>query len=210
LFKKEFAEGLRFIKNRKGLVPLITLATALNFLITPLDTLLPYFIKFNHFGGASELALVIACLQGGMLAGGVLMTATKGFKKKMVAAMLFIYVVNLGYGLVALTLTGAFLLMAIGVLIMGFGIAPVNVSIQTIVQTVVPMDMQGRVNSVMGAGAMAASPAGMMLSGALAGLVGTSNLLLACAVSGILLQTLSWLFTGIRYAEETKEEPKKY
>ncbi|MCK4439767.1 MFS transporter, partial [Candidatus Bathyarchaeota archaeon] len=86
-FKTDFVEGLAFIKNARGFLPLLMLATVLNFLLTPLSTLLPYYIKFDHFGEAPDLALVMAFFQGGILAGGLLMSVIKGFKKKMVAIM---------------------------------------------------------------------------------------------------------------------------
>ncbi|MDH7478303.1 MAG: MFS transporter, partial [Candidatus Bathyarchaeota archaeon] len=44
-FKEDFLEGFSFIKKTRGLLPLLTLATALNFLLTPLSTLLPYYVK---------------------------------------------------------------------------------------------------------------------------------------------------------------------
>ncbi|UCE44359.1 MAG: MFS transporter, partial [Candidatus Bathyarchaeota archaeon] len=164
-FKNEFREGFAFIKNARGLLSFIMLATVLNFLITPLSTLLPYYVKFDHLGGATDLAFVGAFFQGGILAGGVLMSAIKGVKKKMVAIMLSVYVIFLGYTVVALAPTGMFWFMAIGGLIMAFCIPVANVSIATIRQTVVPMKMQGRVTSVMRALASAASPFGMILSG---------------------------------------------
>jgi DHA3 family macrolide efflux protein-like MFS transporter len=64
-FKREFAEGLKHIKSHRGLLPLFFLAMILNLLITPLTTLLPYFIKFDHLGGATDLALVEAMIEGG-------------------------------------------------------------------------------------------------------------------------------------------------
>jgi DHA3 family macrolide efflux protein-like MFS transporter len=45
-FRKDFAEGLAFIKNGRGFLPLLMLATVVNFLLTPLFTLLPYYVKF--------------------------------------------------------------------------------------------------------------------------------------------------------------------
>jgi len=47
-FRREFSEGLAFIRNGRGFLPLIILSTALNFLIAPLDTLLPYFVRFDY------------------------------------------------------------------------------------------------------------------------------------------------------------------
>ena len=95
--------------------------------------------------------------------------------------------------------------MAIGGLIMAFCIPVVNVLFQTIIQTVVPMKMQGRVNSVLSALSSAAQPFGMILSGAIVEFTGASNLFLGCAGSGILMSTLSWLFTDVRHVEKMGE-----
>ncbi len=203
-FKKEFGEGLAFIKNARGFLTLFTLATALNFLITPLSTLLPYYVKFDHLGEAPDLAFVMAFMQAGMLAGGLLMSVMKEFKKKMVVIASSLYVFFLGYILVALTPTGIFWFMSIGGLIMLFCVPVVNASIFTIIQTVVPLKMQGRVNSVIMALASAAQPFGMILSGTIVEFTGTANLFLGCSGLGILVLTLSWFLTDIRHVEENQ------
>jgi len=205
-FRREFSEGLAFIRNGRGFLPLIILSTALNFLIAPLDTLLPYFVRFDHFGGVGDLAFVFAFVQAGMLAGGLLMSVIKGFKKKKTTVMaLFIYVFFLVYAFVAYTPTGLIWFMATGGLIMLFCIPVVNVLYMTIIQTVVPMEMQGRVNSVDMALSNAARPFGMIISGPIAESVGTANLFLGCAFSGILIFTISWLFTDIKHVEKMEE-----
>lgn len=205
-FRREFGEGLAFVRNARGFMPLIILSTALNFLIAPLDTLLPYFVRFDHFGGVEDLAFVFAFVQGGMLAGGLLMSVIKGFKKKrMIVMALFIYVFFLVYAFVALTPTGLIWFMAIGGLIMLFCIPIVNVLYMTIIQTVVPMEMQGRVNSVDMALSNAARPFGMIISGPIAEFMGTANLFLGCGLSGILIFTISWLSTDIRHVEKMEE-----
>lgn len=207
-FRKEFGEGLAFIKNARGFLTFIMLATALNFLLRPLSTLLPYYVKFDHLGEASDLAFVMAFFQGGVLAGGLLMSVIKGFERKMVAIMFSVCVIFLGYSIVALTPTGLFWFMAVGGLIMAFCIPVANVSIETIIQTTVPMKMFGRVSSVTGALASAASPLGTILSGAIVGFTGTANLFLGCAGLGILILTLSWFFTDIKHVEEMGKESK--
>jgi len=204
-FKEEFTEGLAFVRNAKGFLTLVMLATALNFLLTPLSTLLPYYVKFDHFGEAADLALVMAFFQGGILAGGILMSVIKGFQKKMAAIMISLYVIFVGYALVALTPSGLFWFMALSGAIMAFCLPVANVSIQTIRQTVVPMEMQGRVTSVLGALATAASPFGMILSGAIVEFTRTANFLLLCSAAGIIIVTFSWLFTDIRHLEELEK-----
>ncbi len=201
-FKEEFSEGLAFIKNARGFLTFAMLATALNFLLTPTGTLFPYFVKYDHSGGSAEFAFVSASFQGGTLAGGILMSSIKGFKRKMAAIMVSVFVIFLGYALLALTPTGQFWFMAIAGLIMSFCIPVANVSIQTITQTVTPKKMLGRVSSVIGALASAASPLGMVLAGVLAEFTGIANLFLGCAFLGMLVSAVSWVFTDIRYLEE--------
>ena len=201
-FSKDFVEGLAFIKNGRGFLPLLMLATVVNFLLTPLSTLLPYYVKFDHLGEAPDLAIVMAFFQGGILAGGLLMSVIKGFKRKMVAVTFSVYIIFLGYAVVALTPTGLFWFMAIGGLIMAFCVPVANVSTLTIIQTVVPMKMQGRVNSVTMALASAATPFGMILSGVIVEFTRTANLFLGCAGLGILILTFSWFLTDIRHVEK--------
>jgi len=208
-FKEEFMEGFSFIKNARGFLPLLVLATALNFLLTPLSTLLPYYVKFDHSGGASDLALVMASFQGGILGGGVVMSVVKGFKKKMVASAISLYIIFLGYALIALTPAELFWFMAIGGLIMAFCVPIANVLFQTIMQTIVPTKMLGRVNSVSMALASGAQPLGVILSGAVVGFTGTANLFLGCALFGFLTLTFSWFFTDVKRVERVEESSVK-
>ena len=83
----------------------------------------------------------------------------------------------------------------------------VNVLYMTIIQTVVPMEMQGRVNSVDMALSSAASPLGMILSGATAEFLGTTNLFLGSSLSGMLVLALAWFFTDVKYVEKTDSAP---
>ena len=92
--------------------------------------------------------------------------------------------------------------MALGAFIMDISVAPANITLRTIIQVVVPAEMQGRVNSVLMSFASAASPFGMILAGAMVGYTGTTNLFLTCAATGAIVLLLSWLFTDFRHAEE--------
>ncbi|UCE28887.1 MAG: MFS transporter [Candidatus Bathyarchaeota archaeon] len=208
-FRKEFMAGLTFIKNATGLPSLLILATALNFLLIPLSTLLPYFVQVNHLGNAEDFALVSAASAGGTLIGGLLMSVKKEFKRKMVIVTYFMYIVFLGYAMAALTPTGSFWFMAIAGLIISFSVPLINVSLRTILQTVIPVEILGRVSSVNMTLAMAAMPIGMIISGPIAELIGTSNFFLVCAGTGALVMTLSWFFTDVRKVEDLEEREAK-
>jgi DHA3 family macrolide efflux protein-like MFS transporter len=203
-FKEDFLEGFGFIRNARGMLPLLTLATALNFLLVPLFTLLPYYVKVVHSGGAPDLALVMAFFQGGILVGGLVMSVIKGFKKKMVTTAISLYIIFLGYALIGLTPPMWFWFMAMSGTIMALCVPVANVTVQTLMQTVVPAKMQGRVNSVVMALVSAATPVGMILAGTIVGFIPTANLFLGCAIMGALMVTLSWLFTDVRHVENVE------
>ena len=200
-FKNELKQGFSFVRNRRGMLTVAILATGLNFLIMPLSTLQPYFVKFDHLGGAAEHALVMAFLQGGILCGGLLMSVKKGFEKKILTTVVAIVIAFSGYALIALTPTGSFWFMALSALLFAVSLPVANVLLQTIMQMIVPLDMQGRVNSVTMALSMAAQPAGTLVSGAIVEFTTTSNLFLGCSIAGVVLATASWFFTDIRHLE---------
>jgi MFS family permease len=117
----------------------------------------------------------------------------------------FILFCFLGYARVAFTPLGLFWFMAACLFLMSFGVAPANVILRTILQTIVPAQMQGRVNSVLMSLSSVASPFGMLLSGIIAGYTGTANLFLACAITGTAVLLFLWFFTDMRHVENIKE-----
>ena len=185
------------------------LATAVNVLLTPLSTLLPYYVKFDHFGAASDLAFVMAFIQGGMLVGASMMSVIKVSRRKTILIVSSMYVSFLGYILVALTPTGLFWFMAASGFILTLCIPIVDVLAMTVLQTAVPIEMQGRVTSVTVSLAHAAVPIGMFLSGIITVFTGTATFFLGCAVLGLVVLTLSWFFSEIRYVEELEKNPTR-
>ena len=131
------------------------------------------------------------------------MSVAKGFKNRMAAITLSIYVVFLGYMFVAVTPTGLFWFMALSCVVMSFFLPIANVSTQTIIQTTVPMKIQGRVNSVITTLASAATPAAQIIAGPVASLTGTANLFLVCAGLGIAVLTAAWLFTDFKLVDKS-------
>jgi DHA3 family macrolide efflux protein-like MFS transporter len=208
-FRRQFEEGFGFIRKARGLLPLIMLATAVNVLLTPLSTLLPYYVKFDHFGAASDLAFVMAFIQGGMLVGASMMSVIKVSRRKTILIVSSMYISFLGYILVALTPTGLFWFMAASGFILTLCIPIVDVLAMTVLQTAVPIEMQGRVTSVTVSLAHAAVPIGMFLSGIITVFTGTATFFLGCAVLGLAVLTLSWFFSEIRYVEELEKNPTR-
>ncbi len=212
-FFQEFKEGIIFIKEKKGLLSLLGVFTGANLFLTPLFTLLNLYVYAGHGGNASNLALVMAFFQGGMIGASVLMVIWKGFKKKVLGVVLGLLVDYVGFIIIASTPTGWFWFMAIGMLITGFSLPVINLSSQYIWQTVVPNEKLGRVMAVRQTLAQFSTPLGMILAGVIANAANAIRpVFWGSIVLGVLLLAVSWFLTNLRHVEkgiyqlETKEE----
>ncbi|MBD3191224.1 MAG: MFS transporter [Candidatus Heimdallarchaeota archaeon] len=198
-YTKELREIFNFIRTTRGLLSLLLLATILNFLITPVNTLAPYYIKFDHLGDSYQLAYVFAFYYGGILLGGALMLILRNLKNKMLIVLVFIYVGFIGYLILAVAPFGYFWILWIGAIIFGVAMPIVNVITQTIFQTTVPLSMQGRFQAVAFSLSVAAMPISMLVSGAIAEQIGIRLVLYSCIVIGVIVTTSMWLFTELKH-----------
>jgi DHA3 family macrolide efflux protein-like MFS transporter len=208
-YGKEFRDVFSYIKSTRGLLTLLLLATALNFLITPVNTLAPYYVKFNHGGDSYQLAYVFAFYYGGILLGGTLMLVLRNIKNKMLIVMSFIYVGFVGYTVMSIAPWGYFWVLWIGAVIFGLAMPIVNVITQTIFHTTVPIEMQGRFQGVAFSLSVAAMPISMLVSGALSEVIGIQYVLFGCIGIGLLLTTILWIFTDVRFVGQKEENKTK-
>ncbi|MFX1572702.1 MAG: MFS transporter [Promethearchaeota archaeon] len=197
-FRKEFKEGMFTIKLIPGLITLILLSMLLNFLVTPVNVLLPYFVNVTHGGTASDLALIMVGINIGMILGGVITTLKKTWKHKILVYFSGLIIVMGTLSVLGFAPTGFFLLMAGVTIITGMMLPIVNTIYMTIIQTVVPPDKMGRVTSVDQSLSMAIFPIGTLISGPLAELMGVQNLFIYSAFIGVIITFLTWRFTRIR------------
>ncbi|MFX0114956.1 MAG: MFS transporter [Candidatus Hodarchaeota archaeon] len=204
-FKTEFSEGIGFIRERRGLLALLSVFTAVNLFGQPFYTLFPLFVLVIHSGSKEDLAILMALSQIGMLAGSVLMSTWKGFRRNVVGVVFGILFGWVGYLIVIFAPIGdpnALLIIAAGMLLMGFTLPITNVSSQTIWQQVVPPEKMGRVMSVRTTIAWFVIPIGMLLGGVLAEIIGIVTLFFVCAVLGLSCLAYSWFMTNLPNVEK--------
>ena len=201
-FISEMKEGVQFIRKKKGLLPLLGSFTAANFFIMPLFTLVNLFVYSTHGGDETNLAFVFIFLNVGTLAGSLLLTFWKGFKKKVNGVAIGILFMFIGALIASLTPYGLFWFMGLGMLVIGFSNPVANISSQTIWQTIVPKDKLGRVMSVRLTIAQFTAPVGMLLSGFIAEYVNMSQLFAVSALLGLLFLGLSWINTSMKNVED--------
>jgi DHA3 family macrolide efflux protein-like MFS transporter len=205
-FWNDFKEGIVFIKNKKGLLALLSVFTGANLFLTPLFTLMTLYVDVTLQGGVTDVAFTMAFFQAGMIISSVIMIFWKGFDKKVIGVVLGIFVTYIGFLMISLTPTKWFWFMGIGLLIQGLMLPMLNLSSQYIWQTVVPSDKLGRVMSVRQTLAQFSAPLGMILAGVIAESANAIRpVFWGSIVGGFIVLGISWFFTNMRQVQDTDD-----
>jgi DHA3 family macrolide efflux protein-like MFS transporter len=218
-FRHDFGEGLSFIKQKKGLLTLLSTFTIANFLLTPFGILLPLFtVQLLVPGDPTRAAIIFGILgglqQGSGLAAAAFMSAWKGFKRNVIGVvaglllgasgtLLVSLAPNLGIFLVDVTSEGILWLAIAGSVLVGLTVPIANVASQTIWQKVVPSEKLGRVFSVRIFIAQSTAPLAMILSGVIADFLGTQLVIMVCAIAELAALGIAWSFTSLPHVEDT-------
>ncbi len=197
-FKEQFKEGLKYIRDSKGLSATIGLAMLANFLLMPINTLFVLFILVDHLGTEMDLAIVSAAMQLAIVAGAILTSIKKNWKNKSQIFLLGILFLFIGIIIIGIAPYQYFWVMVIGSFIGFLGVPILNAMMMTIIQLAIPPEAMGRVSSILGLMSSIASPIGILLSGPLAELIGIKYLFLSSGILGILVVVLTYAFGSIR------------
>jgi len=197
-FIEDFKVGFRTLKLIPIVFMMLLISMFINFLLVPSNIFMPLFILDNHSGNPSNLAFVLAFMNGGMLFGALITSIKKEWKHS-----LFIYfggefLLMLMIGIVALTPYRFFIMIAIAFSIFGLVIPIINTIYLTIMQLKVPADKMGRLSSIDWALSMAISPIGALISGPLAEIIGVANLFLSCSIIGMIITVILWWIAHTR------------
>ena len=197
-FLKDFKLGFKTLIVIPGLLIMAILSMLLNFLITPVNALMPLFIIVNHGGGPDLLAYTEMFFTGGLIAGAIITSIKKNWNNKIRVIFICIVGAMVGYMIFALAPPGSLLIIAMGCIILGFNIPIINSLYQTFLQIAVPADKLGRVTSIDNTLSSAISPIGSLISGPLAVLMGIPMLFFSCGLIGVVITFVFWSFTGIK------------
>jgi DHA3 family macrolide efflux protein-like MFS transporter len=126
---------------------------------------MPLLVTKHFMKGAIELGLLESTMGIGIIIGGVLLSVWGGFKKKIATSLTGIIGLGLGVLLIGLAPANLFLLAIAGNVLLGFMIPMANGPVGALMQSIVRPDMQGRVMSLLGSGATAISPLGLLIAG---------------------------------------------
>ena len=199
----DMREGFRWIWSKKPIVMIMGISLMINLVTNPAFTLLPLLITTYFKGGAIELAWVQSANGIGMILGGVTLGIWGGFKSKSRTA--FSALIVGGFGLLGFSQTPAdmFWFGIICVFIFGFMNAIGNSSFFSVLQVVVPHEIQGRVFTLVMATSIAVSPIGLAIAGPVAEVLGIRFWFSLAAVAILIGSLMGFIIPGLREFEET-------
>ncbi len=200
----DLGAGLRYVFHWPGLLGVILLAMMLNFLLVPASSLLPLLISRELGGGPAQLAQAQSSLGIGTIVGGILLGAWGGFRRKIVTTL--IGVIGLGVGVFAVGMLPAEGLILLYLVYFWIGIASViaNGPLGAIFQSAILPDMQGRVLSLVGAGAAAMMPLSLLIAGPLSDALGMRTWYIGGGAACILITLAAFLIQPIMNIEENR------
>lgn len=179
LFKNDFVEGVKFIKNQKLIFAVISLSLILNFAFAPMSSIGLAFVSKQLFKvsdyqyGIQESVLCVAM----MIAPLFISRIHEKFKSGRIMYYSVLIVCGIVTAVAVVTSRfytglfssnlGPFISFTVLIFIVSFIVGIINVEFSIVEQTAVPLERMGRVNTVCSALSMGAMPLGQMIFGVL-------------------------------------------
>ncbi len=182
---RRLKEGLRFARSHPTIAPMLLLAAITSLTTINLSTLLPAFAAEILKSPAEAYAAMSTGMGIGAVTAAALMTTLgKAFGRGRVVTAMAVWVMTTGLAVSGTTsIPAAVMLMSL----FGFGIILQFVTMNTLIQTVVPDAFRGRVMSLYTLTFFGVAPFGALALGALADVISTPLALAVYALLGGLL-----------------------
>jgi MFS family permease len=164
------AEGYRYVRNTMPVRDLLLMVGVLSFAGQPFSTLMPIFAEEILHGGARGLGLLMASAGVGSLAGALTLASRSTIRGlgRIVAWSALVF----GIALTAFAMSRIFWLSAALLLIVGMTMITQAASTNTLIQSMVPDAMRGRVMAIYAMMFMGMMPIGSLVEGWVAERIG--------------------------------------
>ena len=206
---QDMKEGWEYVTHWPSLMALIFLAMLINFLVNPAFTLLPLVVTEHFQKGAVELALLDSVFGVGVIIGGLALSAWGGFKNRMLTSLIGLIVSGVTISAVGLAGPNMYWLAMVAIGIFAFVNPMINGPIFAVMQARVEPEIQGRVFSLLTAGAGLASPLGMAIAGPLADATNNQFWFIMGGILTVIAGAISLFIPTIRQlGEEPEPEPE--
>jgi DHA3 family macrolide efflux protein-like MFS transporter len=165
---QDLVEGWKYVIGWHSLLAIILVAMLVNFLINPAFSLLPLVVT-EHFGmGAYELGFINSAFGIGVIVGGLALSTWGGFKNRILTSLVALTISGVAVLAVGVAPSNMYMLAVAGMALFGFLNPLVNGPLMAVMQAKVEPELQGRVFTLLNAGAGLASPLGLIIAGPVA------------------------------------------
>jgi DHA3 family macrolide efflux protein-like MFS transporter len=200
----DLREGFTYVVKWPGLLGLILLAMMLNFLLIPSSSLTPLVITKVFGKGVAELGWTETSFGVGVIAGGVSLSAWGGFKRKIVTSLTGVLGIGAGVVMMGAAPANLFFLILVSNFVLGVTQVFANGPLTAIFQTAIEPDMQGRVFSLISAGATAMMPLSLLVAGPISDWLGVRSWYLAGGGLCILVTLVAFSIPAIMNIEQNR------
>jgi DHA3 family macrolide efflux protein-like MFS transporter len=206
-YKQDLREGWVYMASWPGLLGVAIIAMGINFLLTPAFSLIPLVVTQEYHGGVLQLGLVDSLFGIGIIIGGLILSAWGGFKKRIITCMLGVMGMAVGILVFGVLPSNWFYFALGGVFLMGAMNTFANGPLNAILQAAVDPDKQGRVFSLLGAGASAMSPLSLMVAGPISDWLGVRTWFIFGGCACIIMAIAGLFIPAIMNIEENQQKP---
>ena len=176
-------QGFRYAFGHDAIRAMLLLVAVVSFTATPYTVLMPVYAKQIFGGDARTLGLLLGCAGGGALAGTVYLAARKSLDG--LERVIALAPVLAGAGLLAFAFSRSLWVAAPALLAVGFGVISTVASANTLIQSLVPDELRGRVMSLFTMAFLGMAPLGSLAAGSVAHGVGAPVTLFAGGLCSI-------------------------
>ena len=182
------------------------MAMLVNFFATPAFSLIPLLVTKHFNGQALQLGYMNSAWGFGVVAGGLLLSAWGGFKKRILTTMFGL--AGMGLGILLIGFAPASLLMVgiAGMALSGIMNPITNGPIQAIFQSSIVPEMQGRVFGLISSVSSLVSPLSLLVAGPISDAIGIRSWYWVAGFACILMAFVSLLIRPIMAIEEQGQE----
>jgi MFS family permease len=184
-------DGLRFLFRHSVLRPVVLLLLVTCLLVRPYTQLLPAYAAHVVFVDARGLGILLAATGTGAIVGSFV-TAIVGSHRR--ATVWFVSAVLMSLGTIVLGFVHVYAIALMVLPLIGMAVLSFAGSSNVMLQMLSPDDMRGRAISVFSMIMLGVVPAGSLLLGSIASLVGLPNALIAGGVVSLAFAT--WIYAS--------------
>jgi len=205
-YMQDLREGWTYMIAWPGLMGVVVIAMVINFMVVPAAALIPLVVTQEYHGSVMQLGMVDSFFGIGIIIGGLVLSAWGGFKKRILTSMFGIIGIGIGIMIFGLLPSNLFYIALSGIFLLGFMQVMANGPLDAILQAAVDPDMQGRVFSLLGAGASAMQPLSLLVAGPVSDGLGIRTWYMIGGLACIIMAVAALFIPVIMNIEENRSK----